>query len=207
MDGVLVDSEPLHYESEKYALAAFGLDFPREVHRNYIGYASESRFWEDVLEVLGSNVAIPELMKLKKEYFYSHLDSIVLIEPAKTMLGKIERAGIPCALASSSGHLMIDTILSRFGLAHFFKVVQSGEEVKFGKPHPDIFLKTAERLGVDPGRCIVIEDSLNGVKSGKAAGMTVIAVPNGYTLELDFRIADHVLGSLDEFYQLGLVVL
>ncbi len=207
MDGVLVDSEPLHYDAEKYALSRFGLDFPRDVHKRFIGFASELRFWEAICAEFGSDAPTEGLMKHKKEYFYSHLDSIVRIEPALRLLGRIKRAKMSAALASSSGYDMINTVLGMFSLGHFFDVIQSGEEVEFGKPHPDIFLVTAERLGVRPEECIVIEDSLNGVKSGKAAGMTVIAVPNGYTKELDFSVADYVIDSLDEFDSLGLVKL
>jgi HAD superfamily hydrolase (TIGR01509 family) len=207
MDGVIVDSEPLHYESEKYALAQFGLDFPRDVHRKFIGYANEYRFWEALIELFGARVRVEELVKHKNEYFFAHLDHILLIEPAKKLLERIRTSNITIALASSSGHYMINTVLGRFGLLDFFKLIQSGEEVEFGKPHPDIFLKAAERLGIIPSECIVIEDSLNGVMSGKRAGMTVVAVPNEYTKDLDFKIADHVLGSLDEFDSLGLVKL
>jgi HAD superfamily hydrolase (TIGR01509 family) len=205
MDGVIVDSEPLHYDSEKYALAKFGLDFPRDVHKQYIGFASELRFWEELVTLFKADIPIEKLMEYKKEYFYSHLDEIIIIEAARMLLERAKAKGIAIGLASSSGVFMIETILNRFGLKRYFSVIQSGEEVKFGKPHPDIFLKTAERLRINPESCIVIEDSLNGVKSGKSAGMTVIAVPNEYTRVLDFSIADHVLKTLDEFYSLGLM--
>jgi HAD superfamily hydrolase (TIGR01509 family) len=205
MDGVLVDSEPLHYEAESYALAKFGLKFPRDIHAKFIGFASETRFWEALIDLFQADISVPELVKFKGEYFYSHLDHILLIEPAKKLLERLRKADIPIALASSSGHYMIETVLGRFGLLDFFCVLQSGEEVEFGKPHPDIFLAAAARLEIDPAKCIVIEDSLNGVKSGKAAGMTVVAVPNEYTKVLDFSIADHVIASLDEFDALGLV--
>ncbi|MBN1409355.1 MAG: HAD family phosphatase [Spirochaetales bacterium] len=205
MDGVLVDSEPLHYESEKTILQTYGLDFTREVHKNYIGYANELKFWQDLCHLYNVELDTSMLMKKKMEYFYAHLDKIVLIEPAKKLLENLHSRKIPLALASSSNRELIDKILGTFSLGHFFKVIQSGDNIKNGKPAPDIFLKTAELISTDPAECIVIEDSLNGVKAGKAAGMTVIAVPNEYTRSFDFSMADYTLESLDEFHKLEIL--
>ena len=116
-------------------------------------------------------------------------------------------ASIPIALASSSSKGLIKKILDRFSLGSFFSVIQSGDDVNNGKPSPDIFYLTAEKLGVRPENCIVIEDSLNGVKAGHAAGMIVVAVPNEYTKMLDFSLADYRIENLDLFYDLNLIPL
>lgn len=207
MDGVIVDSEPLHYESEKRVLSRLGYDFPREIHRKYIGYANEYEFWQDLLEEYGVSLNIQTLILEKQDYFFKHLSHITIIKPALTLLERLKKVSISIALASSSGRELIQKILDTFSLNHFFTVIQSGDDVKNGKPAPDIFLLTAEKLGVKPGECIVIEDSLNGVKAGHAAGMTVVAVPNEYTKMLDFSLADYRVESLDDFYGLELVQL
>jgi beta-phosphoglucomutase family hydrolase len=205
MDGVLVDSEPLHYEAEKKALSRYGLTFNREIHRKYIGYSNERTFWKDLIKEFGVSLNIETLMMEKKEYFHNHLHKIRLIQPAYMLLTQLKKTGVSLALASSSSYALINTFLSQFSLEDFFSVVQSGDDVRHGKPYPDIFLDTAKKMGVKPRNCVVIEDSLNGVKAGHAAGMIVVAVPNEYTKMLDFSLADHVIESLDEFENLGLI--
>jgi beta-phosphoglucomutase family hydrolase len=205
MDGVIVDSEPLHYESEKRVLSRLGFEFPREIHRKYIGYANEHDFWRDLQKEYGVSLNIQTLIMEKQDYFFKHLSRINVIEPALTLLEKLQKAAVPTALASSSSYELIQKILEKFSLKPFFSVIQSGDDVENGKPEPDIFLLTAKRLGIHPEECIVIEDSLNGVKAGHAAGMTVVVVPNEYTEMLDFSLADYRLESLEEFYGLGLI--
>jgi beta-phosphoglucomutase-like phosphatase (HAD superfamily) len=87
-------------------------------------------------------------------------------------------AGRPVAIASSAHREVIDAALGATGLTAVFGVVVSSDEVAHGKPAPDVYLEAARRLGVDPGTCLVVEDSFNGVRAGKAAGMTVVLVPN-----------------------------
>ena len=84
----------------------------------------------------------------------------------------------PLALASSSNREVIDLLLERAGLADRFTATVSSEEVARGKPAPDVYLEAAGRLGVDPARAVAVEDSANGIRSARAAGMTVVAVPN-----------------------------
>lgn len=205
MDGVIVDSEPLHYAAEKNVMARLGYEFPREIHKKYIGYSNEYNFWQDLQNEFGISLNIQTLIAEKRDFFLKHLSRITLIKPALSLLEKLKESSIPIALASSSSIEFITAILTRFSLTHFFPVIQSGDDLEKGKPAPDIFLLTAEKLKVKPENCIVIEDSLNGVKAGHAAGMTVIAVPNEYTEMLDFSLADYRLSSLDQIYDLELI--
>ena len=110
------------------------------------------------------------------------------------------RHGLAVALASGSVEPVIDAVLARFDLRDRFAVVVSAAEVELGKPHPAVLLVTAERLGVDPVRCVVVEDALNGCIAAKAARMRVVAVPEpGTEGDLRWVLADLVLSSLDEF--------
>ena len=90
---------------------------------------------------------------------------------------------------------MIDAVLSTLGLDDYFPIRNSAEHEEFGKPHPGVYLATMQKLGVDPDACLALEDSLNGVKSAKAAGMKCIAVPEDIS-DTRFAIADVVLPSL-----------
>ena len=121
-------------------------------------------------------------------------------------LKEFKESGFLLALASSSPYRVINFVLQKFSLNEFFSVVVSGETVEFGKPHPDIYLHTAMKLGacpeqgrrIEPGECVVIEDSINGVKSAKGAGMLCIAIPDKRLNQRGFQIADLVVDRLDE---------
>jgi HAD superfamily hydrolase (TIGR01509 family) len=103
------------------------------------------------------------------------------------------------ALASSSPRRLIDAVLARFFLRDHFEVTVSGQEVARAKPWPDVFLRTAELLGEEPGQCLALEDSLNGVKAARAANMTVVAVPEGAFTGRGFEeVADVVVRDLFE---------
>ena len=106
----------------------------------------------------------------------------------------------PLGLASSSPSLLIDRTLDATGLAPCFSVALSTEQVGAGKPAPDVYLEVARRLGVPAGRCAAVEDSTNGLRAARAAGMRVIAVPTRtYPLDAgELARADAVVGSLDE---------
>jgi HAD superfamily hydrolase (TIGR01509 family) len=104
-------------------------------------------------------------------------DELPLIDGAREAVERLA-AGWPLALASSANRELIDLVLTRSGLARFFAVTVSSEEVPHGKPAPDVYLEAARRLGADPRECAAVEDSGNGILSAKAAGMRTIAIPN-----------------------------
>ena len=103
------------------------------------------------------------------------------------------------AVASSSVRTDIEVILQSLGLLDEFEVIISGDQVKEGKPHPEIFLGAARLLGIEPAHCLALEDTTYGVAAAKAAGMYCIAVPNRFTANQDFDQADLVLDSLAQF--------
>jgi beta-phosphoglucomutase-like phosphatase (HAD superfamily) len=98
-------------------------------------------------------------------------------------------------VASSTGEALVRLILQRIGLAHYFPLVVSGEALPRSKPHPDIFLLAARLLALDPARCVVVEDSANGVRAAKAAGMYCIAYRNPTSGPQDLTLADEVIGE------------
>ena len=110
----------------------------------------------------------------------------------------LAEAGFRLALASSSNRELIDTVLRELGLTELFEVTVSSEEVARGKPAPDVYLEAAERLEVDPARCVAVEDSASGIRSAHAAGMRVIAYPNRQypPAAVDLDSADAVLDAI-----------
>ena len=178
LDGVIVDSEPWWHAVRVEWAAARGLTWTEADNRACMG--RDSRDWARImLERLRLDLTIPQIER-------AILDAMVqkyAREPAPCVPGAVEAvariaATIPSAIASSSHPAVISAALRAVGLAECLRVVVSGNDVPAGKPAPDVYLEAARRLGISPERCLVVEDSLNGVLAGRAAGMTVVLVPN-----------------------------
>jgi putative hydrolase of the HAD superfamily len=114
------------------------------------------------------------------------------------LLEKLTAQGVPLAVVSSSSHPWVDGWLEKLRLASYFREVVCRGDAPRIKPAPDLWLEAVKRLGFPAAECLAIEDSLNGVKSAKAAGLKVWAVPNRTTACLDFSLADRVVASLEE---------
>src|SRR3972149_9638798 len=198
MDGVMIDSEPLWEKAERILLARRGIDYNHTYRDKIVGLNQK-----DSGRLLKETFNLPETIE---ELLAERIDLIVriyeeeleLIPSLKTILKELKKSGFLLALASSSPLRVINLVLNRFSLNQFFSVVVSGESVEFGKPHPDIYLYTSKKLGVAPRECVVFEDSINGVKSAKSAGMTCIAIPDKRLNQKEFQIADLVIDRLDK---------
>jgi len=212
MDGLLIDSESLATQAMDTFLGRYGLERRFEVHRQLLG-----RRLPDAIAIVRDayNMQIP-LQNLIDEY--GELRVAALRGSVKPMPGALEiiafgrLAGLKLALATSGMRSHATISMSETGLTGLFDAEVTGDEVAHGKPAPDLFLAAAERIGVDPERCIVFEDAPNGVTAGKAAGMTVIAVPNESRHVLEFPVApDVVLPDLfaapEWLFQLGVAAL
>jgi HAD superfamily hydrolase (TIGR01509 family) len=121
------------------------------------------------------------------------------------LLARLERRGLPRAVATSSRRAYAATLLERHGLAGHFAFVLSGEDVTRGKPDPEIYLTAAARFGVPPGRMLVLEDSAAGVAAAKAAGALVVAVPHEHSPAARLAAADHIVARLDDPVVLALI--
>lgn len=175
MDGVIIDSEPIHFMSDKMTMLDYGFELTDQELHKYVGI-SNPIMWEEMREQYGMVATVEEL--LHKQMYYKKLlfgdREIQSIEGIENLLKILKDSDIRIGLASSSPRGFIELILSNLGIIEYFAVVVSGEEVERSKPAPDIFLKAAELLKVNPSNCIVIEDSRNGVKAAKDAGMKCI---------------------------------
>ena len=201
LDGVLVDSEPIHFRAANRVLARYGSSIGEEEYRHFIGLG-ELATWE----AWRRDHALPATTEeLLVAHTAARLEEIAVgvpaIEPAVALARRLHGTGMRLAIASSSTGAIIDALLRALGLDAVFRVRVSGEdpEVQASKPAPDVYLLAAARLGVSPGACLAIEDSGPGVTAAKRAGMTCVAVPNRWTADQDFRDADVVLESLRYF--------
>jgi HAD superfamily hydrolase (TIGR01509 family) len=117
---------------------------------------------------------------------------------ALDLLGRVADSGRLRAVASSSDGEIVDLVLRRLGIRERFQAVVNGTQVDHGKPEPDIFFEAASRLGVEPARCLVLEDSEAGTRAARAAGMACIGLKNPHSGDQDLSAAHHVVDSLDE---------
>lgn len=181
MDGVLVDSEPFHTQIEKRQFALNGLSIPEEEHLGYMGTASEL-MWKQIQEKHQPGISVDELLeqnRIESIRFFTELKDLPVMDGLRETLDKLSRKNYPMAVASSSFPEIIELILGKSGLKKYFKVIVSAEEAGKSKPAPDIFLLAAKKLGVSPEKCLVVEDSENGIKAAQAAGMVCVAYQGG----------------------------
>jgi mannitol-1-/sugar-/sorbitol-6-/2-deoxyglucose-6-phosphatase len=198
MDGVLVDSEPIWRAVEREVFAGVGIEVTDE----------------DLFATMGVRVAdVVERWHRRKPWDHPSRQEVArsIVERVAQAIereGAFNREAIPAidyvdglglrlALASSSPMRLIREVLSIGGLVDRFEVVLSAEDEERGKPDPAVYLSAARKLGVQPERCLAVEDSINGVRSAKAAGMVCVAVPVSGVTD-GFEGADLVLGSIAE---------
>jgi len=199
LDGVLLQTEEVWDEVRETLARERGGRYSPEAQRAMMGMSSPE--WSRYMhETLGLADAPEEIVRLVVERMAArYRERLPLIPGAVEAVRRLAER-YPLALASSSNRPLIDLALELSGLAPLFRATVSSEEVARGKPAPDVYLEAARRLGVPPERCAAIEDSHNGIRSARAAGMRVVAVPNPAFPPDDeaLRLADVVVGSLDE---------
>jgi len=199
MDGVLIASEEVWDEVREAYVRERGGRYDDEVQRAMMGMSSVewSQYLHDVAGVPDEPAAInDEVVRRMLDTYREHLP---LIDGAVDAVQRLA-ARYPLGLASSSNRPLIDAVLLVAGLTPFFAATVSSEEVPRGKPSPDVYLEAARRLGVDAQQCAAVEDSHGGIRSAKAAGMRVIAIPNPSYPPDDEALAqaDVTIRALDE---------
>ncbi|MBX7269424.1 HAD family phosphatase [Micromonospora sp. Llam7] len=199
LDGVIVDSEPVWEEVRRAYVADHGGTWQADTQRRLMGMSTGE--WAGYLSAeLGVRRTAEQVAaEVVEEMTRRYAARVPVIDGAVEVVRRLA-ARWPLGLASSSPTRLITAALAATELTGTFRTTLSTEETARGKPAPDVYLTVARRLGVDPARCVAVEDSSNGVRSAAAAGMAVVAVPHGsYPLDPDAeRLVATVLGSIDE---------
>jgi len=201
MDGVIVDSEPVHERAFEDVMHKLGFGHRHGIHfPDYVG-RSDFVLWEDFVAKHRPVEPLEQLLAMKRNRVIEMVREEQPIFDGLPELVEKLAARCPLAVASGSERPVIDAVLSLKGLRQFFTAIVSGGEVEHGKPAPDIFLKTATLLGVAPQDCVVIEDSKPGIVAGLAAGMRVIAIANTHPAD-ELRQATHVVSNYEAIERL-----
>ena len=196
MDGLMIDSEPLQKEAWQATLRLFGHEMDEALFARLVG----QRISEDAV-LLREHFCLPviaeALARQRNDLFLASLPGRVKAMPGlRELIAEIGRRGSRRALATSGERRYVDAVMRELNLDGVFDAIAAAEDVARGKPSPDVYLLAAERLGLPPARCLVLEDAPKGVLAAKSAGMKCVAVPNDMTRSLDLSAADASLPSL-----------
>ena len=190
MDGVLIDARYLHYESLNAALSPFGLEISHDAHlANFDGLSTRQK-----LAILSETRGLPTglhslINELKQKFTLAKIPSHCRpVFQHRYLLSRLAKEGYRLALCSNSVRNTVDDMMRAADLNKFFDLTLSNEDIHFPKPHPEIYTEAAKRLNVQPDRCLVVEDNVNGIQSAQAAGMHVLEVPDPDAVTYD-RVA------------------
>ena len=199
MDGVLLDSEPMHQEIIYETFQLKGIPFDKAYIQTLTGM-SAFPMWEKVKRDARRTESVEELMQFHRDYFFKRLPEmkVPLVPHVKDVLEKFKNEGKHLSLASSSGRKLIDIFTQQTNIAHYFEVMMSGDDVQYSKPNPEIFLKVAQWYHLPATQFTVIEDSTNGVKAAKSANMQCIGLQNPLSGGQDLSQADLLIHSMQE---------
>ncbi len=179
LDGVLVSTDEQHYRSWKRLAEEEGIHFDRRVNRRCLG-ASRMESLEAVLRNAPrrySDAEKAELAERKNRYYLELVEDLApadVLPGVRELLCALKRRAVRLAVASGSRNA--PSIVERLGLRDAFEACVSGMDIAHSKPHPEVFLRVARRLGVPPKRCLVVEDAPSGVEAARRAGMRVLGV-------------------------------
>lgn len=200
MDGVLIDSEPVHYESTRLLFQdELGVILRESVNNEFLG-STDRHMFEVLRARYELSPTVDELIERRKAIYMNILrdQGLPWRDGVRDLITDLAFSNYRLAVASSGLKHIIEHTLKAGGIDHFFEVVVSGDEITRPKPAPDIYLEAARRLRIDPARCAAIEDTDVGVRAAKAAGMFTIAFPCPTTVGMNFDPADAIVNEPSE---------
>ena len=198
MDGLMVDSEPLSRRAWDQVLARYDQTLDDTAYKGIIGHRTDESA-AILINAYSLPLSVNDLVCEKTNALVKiRAGGIPAMPGLYDFHARLVEHDLPWSVATSSPRAHAEEILKQLGLAASCQSIAGGDEVVQGKPAPDIYLLAAERLGVQPRQCLALEDSAPGCHSAAAAGMMVVAIPNGDTKAADFSMADYVYPSLHE---------
>ncbi|MFY7666367.1 HAD family hydrolase [Flavobacterium sp.] len=200
MDGVIVDTEPIHYYAYHQHFKELNIDVPDELYGTFTGYSTINTYQKIV-----AHFQLPhdpaELVNRKRDLFNDAFDTkpdLELIEGAFDLIKSLHSSGFQLLLASSSAKVTIKRVFDRFALHPYFSYIVSGEDFPQSKPHPAIFLDAVAKSGAPKSACIVIEDSTNGIKAANAAGVFCVGYKSPHSVNQNYNTANLVINHFSE---------
>lgn len=200
MDGVIVDTEPVHSYAYFQHFAELDIDVSADMFTSFMGNSTRNTF-QKLKELFPIDGEVEDLIQRKRTLFNDAFDSkedLFLLDGVEKLIQDLHRNGMQLILASSAAKVTIDRVFRRFNLHQYFTHIVSGEDFPNSKPHPAIFEHAASLSIASKENCIVIEDSTNGVKAAKAAGIFCVGYNSVNSKLQDLSTADVVINHFDE---------
>lgn len=196
LDGLVSDTERLHMKAYIKAFKDLGYDLSSEKYAQW--WIKDGLGIVDFLEEYELNIDIEEIRNKKANYYDCYM--ITDLNPMPYALEFIQYfyGKLPMAIASASPRSNVDMVLKSFDIKKYMEFSLSAEDVSLRKPHPEIWLRSAEILGLDPEECLALEDAEKGILAAHKANMPCMAVPNEYTKDNDFSKSDYLVRNLNE---------
>lgn len=207
MDGVIIDSEPLHRKAYFSMFKEVGIKVSNPLFESFTGQAT-LHICTQLINHFKMSQSPESLVAIKRNYFkelFFNDPALDLIPGVHDLIMDYHANGMTLVLASSASMPNINNVFARFDLDKYFVAKLSGADLKASKPHPEIFLKAAQASGYDKSQCLVIEDSTNGIMAAHAAGIYAVAYNSPNSKNQDYLLADKVIVDFNEitFDKLG----
>jgi HAD superfamily hydrolase (TIGR01509 family) len=200
MDGVIVDTEPVHSYAYFQHFAELNIDVSKDMFTSFMGNSTRNTF-QKLKELFPIEGEVEDLIQRKRTLFndaFDNKEDLYLIEGVEKLIQDLHGNGMQLILASSAAKVTIDRVFRRFNLHQYFTHIVSGEDFPNSKPHPAIFEHAASLSIAPKENCIVIEDSTNGIRAAKAAGIFCVGYNSENSKLQDLSLADVVVEHLDE---------
>lgn len=200
MDGVIVDTEPVHHYAFHQHFKVLNITVSAEMYASFTGNSTRN-VYQKLKDTFNLSQDVEDLVNAKRDLFNEAFDKkedLFLLDGVEKLIKDLHKNGIQLILASSSSKVTIERIFNRFNLHQYFSHIVSGEDFPKSKPHPAIFLHAASLSIAPKENCIVIEDSTNGIKAAKAAGIYCIGYDSVNSKLQDYSLADRVISHFDE---------
>ncbi len=199
MDGVIVDTEPLHRKAYHQMFKDVSINVNEDLYASFTGQ-STINICRRLVDQFGLNKTPEFLMALKRQHYKTFFenDDLELIEGVLDRIKDYHANDVTLVVASSASMLGINQIFERFDLNQYFSAKFSGADLKQSKPHPEIFIKASKSTGFKKSECIVIEDSTNGIQAANAADIFCVGLKSTHSLHQDYSLANKVISNFKE---------
>jgi beta-phosphoglucomutase-like phosphatase (HAD superfamily) len=200
MDGVIANSEPIHMKAMNMVLSKWGVQLSWEQYMPYIG-VDDIRTWMDARDRYGLDFEVEDAVRAfaaQAEDYFRNAEEIPIVEGIPELLDRLNEENIVCGLGTASSPYIISMTTRFLRNRHLLSAIVSGRDVENSKPAPDIFLKAAKLLHMQPGECAVVEDSSIGIAAAKNAGMFCVGHANPTSGNQDLSGADTIVHAIGE---------
>ena len=200
MDGVIVDTEPLHYKAYQKMFAKVGIEVSSEMYEGFTGQSTYG-ICKQLCTHFNLELEPQELVQIKRNYFtklFFDDDDLKLLDGVEKLINNYFDHGLTLVVASSASMFTINNVMKRFKLDRFFSNKLSGADLKASKPHPEIFINAAKAANALANECFVIEDSTNGIRAAHKAGIYCVAYKSEHSKNQDYTLADMLISDYKE---------